>query len=89
MKKPQGSSFLAEVETLLNQALGWPNGTKSLKEVCERHSGSRVYIPTATELYVGWRNKQIRDKFKGDNCGELAIEWGLSDIQVWRIVNKV
>lgn len=80
--------FLADIEELLNQALGHPKGTLALKVVCEKYAGESCYIPSQTELFVEWRNREIVKRFRGDNYGELAAEFGLDKRQVRRIVNE-
>ncbi|MFQ5736901.1 MAG: Mor transcription activator family protein [Thermodesulfobacteriota bacterium] len=82
-----GLNFLAELEELLNREMGAPAGSHALKALCERHHGSRVYIPSATEIYRAWRNRQLSFSFMGDNHAELALEWGLTERQIRRIVN--
>lgn len=81
------NGFLADVEELLNQALGHPKGTLSFRAVCEKWGGEAVYIPSQTEFSLAVRNKEIRLKFKGDNYEELALEYKLTERQVRRIVN--
>ena len=81
-------NFLGDVESLLNEALGFPRGTEALKVVCEKHQGTTCYIPSATEVFISWRNGRIRDRFKGDNYDELAGEFNLSASQVRRIIHE-
>jgi len=87
MKNNAGLNFLAELEELLNNEMGAPAGSHALKALCERHHGSRVYIPSATEIYRDWRNRQIEFDFMGDNHDKLANEWRLTERQIRRIVN--
>lgn len=81
------NGFLADVEELLNQALGHPKGTLALKTVCEKWGGEAVYIPSKTEFFLIARNEEIILKFHGDNYEELALEYKLTERQVRRIVN--
>lgn len=81
------NGFLADVEELLNQALGHPKGTLALKAVCEKWGGETCYIPSQTELFLAVRNEEIRRQFKGDNYEELALNYKITERQVRRIVN--
>lgn len=81
------NGFLAEVEELLNQALGHPKGTLVLSELCNRHAGAVVYVPSRTELSIKLRNEMIKRRFRGDNYKDLAMWHGLTERQVRRIVN--
>lgn len=83
-----GNGFLAEIEDFLNQIMGQPNGSQALKSICERHKGSMVYIPGATEMYIAWRNRQIVNEFKGDNYEELALKWNLKTRRIRRIIHE-
>ncbi|MEE8574946.1 MAG: Mor transcription activator family protein [Thermodesulfobacteriota bacterium] len=80
--------FLAEVEELLNEAKGSPQGSIALKEVCERYQGTAVYIPLFSAVYRAYRDEQIRLNFKGKNYKELAEKWELSERQVRNIVKS-
>lgn len=87
-RQPDGNKFLEQVEGLLNQVMGFPNGTLALKAVLELHGGAEVYVPTATEVYISWRNKAIVDEFRGDNYVELSLRHGLHIRQIRRIVKR-
>lgn len=86
--RPDGNKFLAEVEELLNRIMGFPNGTLALKGVLDLHGGAEVYVPTATEVYINWRNTTIVKEFRGDNYLELSLRHGFSVSQVRRIVKQ-
>lgn len=89
MPRQNGNKFLENIERLLNQALGgYPNGTLELQEVLNLHGGVEIYIPTSTDLYVGFRNRQIINEFRGDNHQELSIKYSLSVSQVRRIIKR-
>lgn len=81
------NGFLADVEELLNQTLGHPRGTLALRAVCEKWGGETCYIPSQTELFLAVRNEEIRLRFRGDNYGELALIYKITERQVRRIVN--
>lgn len=82
------NGFLADVEELLNQALGHPKGTLALKAVCERWGGEAVYIPKLPELFLAVRNEKIRLSFRGDNYEELALTHRLTIRQIRNIIHK-
>lgn len=83
----EGFNFLADLEDVLNHSLGFPQGTEALKSLCEKHHGAEVYIPSATEAFVAYRNKRIREKFNGSNYAALAAEEDLSERNIRRIIN--
>lgn len=83
----EGFNFLEDVEGLLNQSLGFPQGTEAMKRLCEKHQGAEVYVPSATEAFIAYRNERIRERFNGSNYAALAAEEGLSEMHVRRIVN--
>lgn len=80
--------FMGEVESLLNHIIGYPAGSEALKGICAKYGGSRVYIPSETDIYVYHRNRQIKGRFTGNNHMELAFEFGLSKSQIRRILRK-
>lgn len=80
-------NFLADLEAMLNEAMGGVRGTAVLSELCNRHAGAVVYIPSRTELSIKLRNEMIRRRFRGDNYKGLAMWHGLTIRQVRRIVN--
>lgn len=86
MSEPK--TFLMEIEELLNKILGVPSGTLALKGLLDRYGGMEVYLPTSTDIYIAWRNDQIRLNFTGDNYAALASEWGLDERQIRRIINE-
>ncbi len=83
----KNDGFLAEVELLLNDALGGARGTRALLEICQRHAGLRMYIPSKTALHIQHRNEEIRARFRGDNYPELERIYGLKRSQIRSIVN--
>ncbi len=83
----KNDGFLAEVELLLNDALGGVRGTRALLEICQRHAGGQVYIPSKTALYLQRRNEEIRARFRGDNYFELERIYGLKRSQIRSILN--
>lgn len=88
MAKPDGCSFLGDIETLLNRAIGEPAGTRALMEVCERHQGATVFVSSKAEIFTRWRNAHIRAEFRGDNHRELSIKWSISESQIRRILSR-
>lgn len=70
-----------------------PQFEAAVREAAERHvrelfGGSRVYVPRRTGDGRAERNDQIRRDYRaGERIGFLARRYGLSETQVWRIVN--
>ncbi len=50
--------------------------------------GSQPYIPRGTALAQRTDNARIRHEFKGNNYGELAARYGLSESRVRQIINQ-
>lgn len=88
MPRTEESGFLRKVEELLNEVMGYPEGTLALKGLCDAHGGGWHYIPSSTERYMDLRNSRIRDKFDGCNHEELSAEFGLSVKQIRRILKQ-
>ncbi len=88
MAEQPAREFFAEVELLLNEALGEPRGSLALHGLLEGFAGLRVYVPSTTELWRRWRNRRIREGFHGDNHEPLALEWGLTVRQVRNILDE-
>ncbi len=84
----EGKGFLEDLEICFNELLGEPAGSLALKRILARHRGSRVWIPGLTRFYRDWRNRQIKNEFKGDNFEEIALKWNLSVKHVERIVKN-
>lgn len=82
------AGFLAEVEELLNEKMGYPAGTLKLLEICQRHAGTEVYIPSKTEASMAYRDSRIREKYNGCNLSELMIEFDLSENQIRTIIKN-
>lgn len=70
-----------------------PQFEAAVREAADRHvrelfGGSRVYVPRRTVDGRAERNDQIRRDYRaGERIGFLARRYGLSETQVWRIVN--
>ena len=70
-----------------------PQFEAAVREAADRHvrelfGGSRVYVPRRTGDGRAERNDQIRRDYRaGERIGFLARRYGLSETQVWRIVN--
>ncbi len=72
-----------------------PQFEAAVREAAERHvremfGGSQVYVPRRAGDGRASRNDAIRRDYRnGERIGLLARRYGLSETQVWRIVNGV
>jgi Mor family transcriptional regulator len=70
-----------------------PGFSAAAREAADRHvrelfGGSRVYVPRRTGDGRAERNDKIRRDYRaGERIGFLARRYGLSETQIWRIVN--
>ncbi|MEG2649200.1 MAG: Mor transcription activator family protein [Anaerovoracaceae bacterium] len=55
----------------------------SLIEYC---GGSSLYLPSKGAVVKKARNRVIREEFDGGNFRELSVRFGISDMQVRKIV---
>ena len=61
-------------------------GIDAFKDLVRLASGSNLYIPNESSITKEYRNKLIRDEFKGD-YKVIARRFGISEVQVRNIVN--
>jgi len=72
-----------------------PQFEAAVREAAERHvrelfGGSQVYVPLRAGDGRALRNDAIRRDYRnGERIGLLARRYGLSETQVWRIVNGI
>lgn len=64
------------------------SGDEIINIFIQELGGLRVSIPDHGDLYRIERNKKIRAKFIGNNHKELALLFGLSAIQIRRILQN-
>lgn len=66
-------------------------GPDALDEILDALGGQKVHIPERESFWRRLerrlRNERIRAGFRGDNYGELAEQWSLSERQVRTIVD--
>lgn len=67
-------------------------GVDGINRVLDTFGGEKVHIPTRDAfwdgLYRNVRDETIRAQFRGNNLGELAIEYRLTERQVRNILDK-
>ncbi|WP_373600269.1 Mor transcription activator family protein [Paraclostridium bifermentans] len=72
-----------------------PEGCRDLVEVfgmdifidlVEYCGGSCLYLPTLSSVVKKARNRVIKDSFDGGNYKELSKKFGISDVQIRKIV---
>lgn len=62
--------------------------TAAIEIILADLGGLRVWVPTRKALLMEGRNQRIKNRFTGFNVTELAIEYGLTDRQIRRIIKK-
>ena len=78
---------LTELADRYRVSFGEETGARIMTILFEVLGGLRVTIPTITQVEIQERNRQIRNKFTGQNYESLAASWGLSVRQVRRIIH--
>lgn len=63
-------------------------GMDMVMELVDYCGGSCIYLPSKSGVLKNARNRAIKEKFNGGNYKELAREFGISDIQVRKIVKS-
>lgn len=61
---------------------------EAVKAVAEYFGGRPLYIPRGDRLLAALRDAEIFRRAKGGNFDQLAVEYGLSTLQVYRIVRQ-
>lgn len=64
-------------------------GIDAYKNLVRHYAGSFVYVCKPDTLTANIRNEEIKRKFNGYNFRELAIEYGLAEVTIRRIVSPV
>ena len=72
---PDGSRDLVEIF-----------GMDTFMELVDYCGGSNVYIPSKSAIVKKARIRVIKEEFDGGNFRELSCKFGISDIQVRKIV---
>ena len=62
-------------------------GIEGFRYLVQMHGGTCVYVPTVTMVNKLYRNRKIRESFRGD-YNETAKQYGMSFAQVYNIINK-
>lgn len=61
-------------------------GIDAFKDLVRLAGGSNLYIPNESSLVKSYRNKMIREEFKGDYRA-ISRKFGISEVQVRNIIN--
>lgn len=61
-------------------------GIDAFKDLVKLAGGGNVYIPNESSLVKSYRNKKIREEFKGD-YRSIARKFGISEVQARNIIN--
>ena len=61
-------------------------GMDAFKSLVKFAGGSNLYIPNESSIVKSYRNRLIRESFKGD-YKVIARRFGISEVQVRNIVN--
>lgn len=67
-------------------------GFENMQKLCDEYkyegSGMRLTLPCASNLVIAERNKRIRSEYGPKTTRQLAIEHGVSERQIERIVSQ-
>lgn len=72
---PEGVKDLAEIF-----------GIDTVMELIDYCGGSCLYFPSKGSIIKSARNRVIKQEFDGGNYKELARRYGISDIQIRKII---
>lgn len=61
-------------------------GIDLVMELVDYCGGSCIYLPSKSGVFKSARNRVIKEEFNGGNYKELASKFGISDIQIRKIV---
>ena len=61
-------------------------GIDLVMELVDYCGGSCIYLPSKSGVLKNARNRVIKDEFDGGNYKELARRFGISDMQVRKIL---
>lgn len=62
-------------------------GIDAFKDLVRHAGGSYLYIPNEKSLVKSFRNKKIRESFKGD-YRVIAKQFGITEVQVRNIIKN-
>lgn len=63
-------------------------GIEAYRKLVEHYGGSHIYINKSDTVTRPDRDEEIRKKFNGTNCRQLAKEYNLSEPTIRNILNK-
>ncbi|GAB4567298.1 MAG: hypothetical protein Tsb0017_27780 [Geothermobacteraceae bacterium] len=82
----EGSESIQRFIHRMVSEFGEPVATSIARALCEEIGGQRISMPSLSTLERLERNRQIRQAFNGRNYRELALQYGLDERQIRRIV---
>ena len=62
-------------------------GIEGFKYLVQMHGGTLFYVPTLEMVNKLYRNRKIRESFRGD-YNETAKRFGMSRTQIYNIINE-
>lgn len=62
-------------------------GIEGFRYLIEKHGGTLFYVPTLNTVNKLYRNRMIRESFRGD-YDETAKRFGMSRTQIYNIINE-
>lgn len=62
-------------------------GIEGFRYLIENYGGSLIYVPTLKMVNKLYRNRMIRESFRGD-YDETARKFGMSRTQIYNIINE-
>ncbi|MBE0426363.1 MAG: hypothetical protein IBX72_06920 [Nitrospirae bacterium] len=85
---PETAEVLLTLYTNLSERFSEASAKEIMRKFIMELKGRRIAFPSWKNLSREERNRKIRNMFTGSNYKELAIMFGLSRAQVWRVINR-
>lgn len=76
------TSWLAELQAFARRAL------LQLQHLARQKGGRAIYLAKGIAVHLSARDQEMCAKFRGDNYGELADEYDLTEMRVRQIVDS-
>ena len=76
---------LNEEQQHLAELIGLDNFTK----LVQVFGGTNIYIPKAEAFGRTVRNEKIRQEYNGRNIKSLAVKYGLTERQVYKLIDTI
>lgn len=64
-------------------------GLENFAKLVQVFGGTNIYIPKAEAFGRTVRNEKIRQEYNGRNIKSLAVKYGLTERQVYKLINTI